>query len=395
MRTERGRYIEGEGRPSWQRLTNMLRNIETDTYHLDQWKLQNVLVGTALREDVRVAAAAIGKRPAKPAKYSSDDKNTLNTLIKTASAAAVSEDGASLGTAQHTACDRVDSGEPIADVIRHLPYPYNANTQAYEALLRLNGWEVVAMERTVRMTALGAAGTFDRVYRIPGIGLVIGDEKTEESPMLNLLKITAQLSGYANSDAVWDADIGEWVDWTEVIGDEPLNRDLAVVVHIRDGDAVPYFVNIRNGYEAALAAAAQRDRLAASKVRLGERGCWAAPMPNIVRPKPGELITEAAVIRLRDQEYAPMPPERAEAILSTPEERQRQLIEALWQAGSLAELARIYDFNAALPTPVPWVGPVAMAGAARQRIIDCPQRVGHGGVGVLKCACGWTPAVAV
>lgn len=409
MRTERGRYSEGEGRPSWQRMTNLLKHIDTDTYYLDQWKLQNVLIGTALREDVRVAAAAIGKRPAKPAKFDRGQRADLDSLIKTASDAAVSEDGAALGTAQHTACDRIDSGEPLADVIRHLPYPYNANVQAYEALVRLNKWEVVLMERTVRMSELGAAGTFDRVYRIPGVGLVIGDEKTEEDPLKNLLKITAQLGGYANSDAVWDADAGEWVSWEDVLGDR-VRTDIAVVVHIRDGDAVPYFVNIARGYEAALRAAKQRDEMAASKTALGAAGAWAVPMPNIVRPKPAELAVQAAVIRGQYPSGAAvggvpsiasgtpvyaagMTPMRAEAILSTPEERQAELIKGIWRCIDLTALSTLYEWNAALPSPVPWVGAVEMAGAARRRQVECPQRVMHV-AGTVKCACGWTPDVA-
>lgn len=431
-------YQEGDGGREWQPMTNLLKKIDTETFNLDTYKIVNAMVGTALREDIRVGAAAIGKRPAKPARYSAEDNKTLKSLANLAQKAAVSEDGGVLGTAQHTACDRVDAGEPVLDVIRHLPYPYNANVQAYEALIRLNGWEVVEMERTVRMPELDAAGTLDRIYRVPGYGLVIGDEKTEEEPLRNLLKISAQLAGYANSDAVWvPAGVGNgvWAPWEQVLKGEKINRDVAIVVHIRDGEAVPYLVDIKKGYRAALRAAAQRDDVRDSSIGLGAPGAWAFPL-SVQTPRAGELLGAAVADKAAHAEPLPVGsvvdvgdlrftkhaefPTGAELVgghgplpgvapdgcnvlpngdcvspgpcVHTPPvdlELRGKLIDAIWRSEELANLAAVYEVNAGLPAPVPWTGPVAMAGEGRKRIIECPQRSMHDPTTTAKCACGW------
>jgi hypothetical protein len=66
-----------------------------------------------------------------------------------------------------------------------------------------------------------------------------------------------------------------------------------------------------------------------------------------------------------------------------------KLIEAIWRSPELVNLAAVYEVNAALPAPVPWTGPVAMAGESRKRIIECPQRSMHDPTTTAKCACGW------
>lgn len=414
-------YREGDGGRDWQPMTTLLKQIDTDRYNLDLWLQQNILIGTALREDVRLGAAAIGKRPAKPLDFTKDQRKTLNSLVKTAAKAAVSEDGATLGTAMHDATERVDRGEDVLSVSTMFPPVYRASLQAYEALVRLNGWEVVEIERTVRMTELDAAGTFDRLYRIPGYaGLVVGDVKTEGAPLLNLLKICAQEGGYANGDAMWEPGTG-WVP-IDHGGLEAINRDVGVLVHVRDGDAVPYLVNLRAGYEAAKAAAAQRDRLKAAKRELGTAGCWAAPMP-VKRPAPAEALVAEAV---RNDYANPARPDYAvgdtvtvgglpfikhadpfgasvdvafgtpPAVTDTATFRQdaepwRNLVAVIWQADTREDLA--VTWQTAGEVGVPWVGAVKQAGEARLRQIDCPHRALHSPATTSKCACGWTREV--
>lgn len=405
-------YTEGEGGRDWQPMTTMLKHLQTeaDSYHLGEWKKRCVLVGAAMREDIRLGAQAIG-----PAPWSKEDKDTLSSLAYKALEAGKGEDGATLGTAMHTATERVDFGEDVLTVAAAFPPVYRKSLQAYEHLVRVNGWEVVEVERTVRMSELGVAGTFDRIYRIPGYGLVIGDVKTEGAPLLNLMKIGAQLGGYANGDAMWSPGDG----WA-VLDGEPINLDVGVLVHVRDGEAVPYLLDLRKGYEAAKAAAAQRDRSKSAKTALGSTGCWAAPMP-VKLPAPAELLTAAAV----RADYAnPARPEipvggqvevggitftkiadPVDAAFGTPPavtdtaaheaaqfaEKWRAVVHMIWTADNRNELAGIYD--GALAGGVPWAGPVAQAGEARLRIVECVQRAMHSPANSVRCACGWTREV--
>jgi hypothetical protein len=67
-----------------------------------------------------------------------------------------------------------------------------------------------------------------------------------------------------------------------------VRQDVAVIVHVRDGKAIPYFVDLTAGWEAAQAAVRQLKREQSAKR-------WFAPVPGIVEPKPAEVLTEIAV----------------------------------------------------------------------------------------------------
>jgi len=400
-------------------MTTMLKHLQTeaDSYHLGEWKKRCVLVGAAMREDLRLGAQAIG-----PAPWSKEDKDTLSSLAYKALEVGKGEDGATLGTAMHTATERVDAGEDVLEVAKAFPAVYRRSLQAYEHLVRANGWEVVEIERTVRMSELDVAGTFDRVYRIPGYGLVIGDVKTEGSPLLNLEKIGAQLGGYANGDAVWSPVMMAWVSIEKLLAGS-INRDVAVLVHVRDGEAVPYLLDIRKGYAAARSAAAKRDQSKSAKIALGSAGCWAAPMP-VKLPAPAELLTAEAVradyanparaesVTVRIEPDPPRgsfgamvasmadpvdaafgtPPPVTDTTSFTPEaEPWRRVVREIWLADSRAELSGCFELASALL--VQWVGPVAQAGEARLRIVECVQRAMHSPATTAKCACGWTREV--
>lgn len=371
-----GWYQDGER--EWRPMTSLLKDsLGESTFQLEAWKMRGVLLGAAMREDLRTAALAEGV---------GGDTKTLNRLANAALDASKESDGATLGTAMHTICERIDAGEDVHKVTAGLPPEHRASAQAYEALLRLNGWEVVEQERTVRMSELDVAGTLDKVYRIPGYGLVIGDVKTEKRPELNLQKIGAQMGGYSRGDATWIPGIG-WVtpDWVRNV-----NQDVGVIVHVRNGDAIPILIDLRRGYAAALSARDNLRRSQEAKKSYGVEGAWAVPM-TVKRPAPAEtLVAEAAA-----RGYGRVDVDPVDAAFGTPAAvvdttpDAKMLIERIWQAPTREVLGALYEW--ATEKGVPWRGPVEQAGAARFRQVECPQRELHAGPG--KCACGWTASV--
>lgn len=478
-----GWYKDHEGREA-RRVSTLVKKVETDTYHLDRWNERQVAEGLAIRDDLVTAIKAMG-RPVAEDGWTRADKNKLNTIVKDAQAAAKQRDGGKLGTAMHDLTERVDRGEPIEDVVRGLPAAPAQSLRAYEALRRLNGWRNVEIERTVECEELEVRGSFDRVDLVPGLAALLGpgtcqyesggiltdhvhygpfyesghsdelpvvvDVKTEAEPWRNGLHIAPQLAIYSRAKKMWRPTGGEHVllDYKgnpvmsaqgyevmvpngEYVPAPCVRQDVAIVAHVLDGDAVPYFVNLAEGWQAAVAAYEQMNRESRSKRALGAAGAWFVPVPNIQRPRPAELLVQQAVAA----DYAnPARPTAGEASLALPpvppggyavggkvtvggieftkhaeplsgaelvgghgpmpgaadgkDELRRHLIEAIWRAVTLDGLAILW--NMARDREVPWVGPVAQAADARRRQIECPQRELHKGGG--KCACGWMPPV--
>ncbi len=412
MRTTGGRYADGTS--NYQRVSNLLKNIETDTYNLDQWRKRQVAIGMSMRPDLVLGVAAAAQFDPVTGKLTKDAKSAINDLCKQAMDAAASKAGANKGSAVHTATERLDLGESVNAI--GLPYPFNADLAAYETLKRVMGLAFLPehIERTVVIDEVAAAGTFDRIgtstlleqrgILAPGERLVV-DVKTEDDPLLNLLHICPQLACYANGNRMFipaptvdDVNAGTYEAMPSV------SKIVGLVIHVKNGRAVPYLVDLDRGWRSARRAAAQREALAESKRKIGDEGAWATILP-VDLPPAADLIASA-------HERGPMgysapageAPVGASVTVAGMEftkhsepgdplgELRGQLIEAIWQARSTGDLASLYE--QATVMSIAWSGAVAMAGTARQRIIECPQRAMHDPSTTAKCACGWTRGVA-
>lgn len=466
MGVRNGRYFDGER--SYQRVSNKLKAIETDTYHLDEWKANMLAVGLAGRPDLVLGVAAAAEFDPVTGKLTADAKSTLRGLRWQAMGAAKSKAGANQGTAVHTATERLDLGEPLESI--GLPAPFDADLRAYAALKSAMGltFRPEHIERTVRNADRDTAGTFDRIGECsllveqgilaPG-ELIIVDVKTENDPLMNLIHIAPQLAEYAHAPDVFvpeprpktdDDPNGPFAGRYEPMPN--VSKLVGLVVHVRNGQAVPYLVDLAAGKEAADGAAAQLRRIKASKVRVGDPGSWVLPVQvpmhvqTIVEaaaargplggsaPVPGMTTAEyvatadvpraslpAAVAALRGDESSATVEARAahgfevgdtvtvggiefvkHAELPTgaelvgghgsmPDpaaEMRRHLLNAIEDAPTREVLAALYDRASELK--VPWDGEVEQAAARRFAIVECVQRAGHGHASTVGCACGFT-----
>lgn len=306
MRVRNGRYFDGE--ESYQRTSNALKNIETDTYQLDEWKANTLAIGLSSRSDLVLGVAAAAQYDPVTGKLTGEAKSTLRGLREQAMQAGKSKAGSNAGTAVHTATERLDMGETVEQV--GLPYPYDVDLKAYETLKRAMrlSFRPEHIERTVRLKRFGIAGTFDRLGEsgllvelgilAPGELLVV-DVKTENDPLLNLIHIAPQLASYANGD---DMFVPEPQPATDADPNGPfrgryeplpnVSRVVGLVVHVRAGRAVPYLIDLTSGWAGTVAAYEQRERIKASKIKLGEEGCWAVALP-IDLPPAAELVADA------------------------------------------------------------------------------------------------------
>lgn len=469
-----GWYQDHDG-AIYRRTSTLVKEVETDNHNLEKWKLRQILIGAARRGDLVTAVKAMGN-PDPLSGWTREQKKLLDELADKATEAAKDTDGAITGTAVHTLTERIDRGEPIGNVLAaELPAAVAQGLVAYAKLRELNGWRSIEIERTVVLDELEVAGTFDRVDHLPelvtllgpgecqygdecpDVGLhggdlpVIVDVKTEKDPTLNGLHIGPQLAIYSRARRMWRPTGGthDLVRNGEVVrygsGDAVqvpngeyvpapcVRQDVAVVVHIFDGDANPLLLNLAEGWGAAVAAYEQIQRKARAKRKVGAQGAWFAPLPT-KRPsrltsfvesaaarhyadpnRPGPALPTAAakaegLAQLADAGLGPITPAPAvreevavrdpatglvswqatsapetPAAAGTLDETRQQLIAAIWQARTVDGLAILW--NMANDRGVSWSGPVAMAGDARRRQIECPQRELHAGGG--KCACGW------
>jgi len=311
-------------------------------------------------------------------------------------------------------------------VTRGLPATAATILRAYDFLVRENGWRTIEIERTVVCDELGpAAGTFDRVTEIPGLtellghwtcqhghnhghepSQVIADVKSESQPWLNGLHIAPQLAIYSRSLRMWRPIGGTVKVRFSVSGDEVempageyvpspcVRQDVGVVVHVADGAAEPYFVNLVEGWDGAQAVYRQAKRETAAKAKLGEPGAWFVPMPNVKRPAPAQFVTEQAVAANyagAAQVATRRPDGQVEwkATAGTLDDVDKQAIEAVWAAVTVDDLAKTWDIyvNTIGRT---WGGRVAEAADARRRQVECPQRQLHT---AGKCACGWVAGI--
>lgn len=328
-------YQDHEGN-EFRRVSKLLEYAETKPgmFHLNRWHQRQVAEGLALRDDLVLAIKSMG-RPGEVG-WSKADKKKLDSIVWDAQRAAKERDGAVVGTAVHDLTERLDRGEALEDVVRGLPAATATAVRAYEFLLRANGWRVMEIERTVQVEELeNVTGSLDREYLIPGLAAllgpgtcqhdeahgitgphygpllgdnelpVIGDVKTEAQPWLNGIHIAPQMAIYSRAKKMWRATGGTrtverygrefQVPNGEYVPAPCVRQDVAVVVHVHDGRAHPYFVRLDAGWRTARRAYEQMCDEREAKRELGAAGAWFAVMPNIVEPKPAELLVAHAV----------------------------------------------------------------------------------------------------
>lgn len=447
-----GWYRDHEGN-EFRRVSTLVKEVETDNYTLENWKLRQVAEGLAVRDDLVLSVKAMGRPEDPEIGWTYDQKRKLDGLVKDAMAAARQRDGARAGTAYHDLTERLDRGEDVDSVVRGLPATAAVTLRAYAFLRRENGWVNVETERTVVCDELEVAGTLDRVDLVPGLAALLGpgdcqyghtargeshgqfiesghadelpviaDVKTEKDPTMNGLHIGPQLATYSRAKRMWrptgsavpllDRDgkpktyekSGDviYVPDGEYVAAPCVRQDIGIVVHLANGTATPLFINLTEGWEAAQAAYAQANRKARAKRKLGTSGSWFAEVPGVKRPPAASMLVEQTVasnpaggaqVAVKGADgMVRWEPATATMPVGHLDDVDRQAIEAVWAKTDVEGLRAVWEIYTQT-VGREWAGRVAEAGAARLAQLQCVQRALHTPA-TAKCACGWAPGVA-
>jgi len=238
-------------RIGWTRATTLVKTV-SDMFLIDRYHQREIMIGLAKREDLYDLVCATDF----------DDKDALNKLALDVLEAAKSGRGyagSEVGTAFHSATERLDRGDPHG-----LRSKWDAKLKAYQERMTQAGFVMNPqwMERRVVVQRYGVAGTFDRIATLlPGSALAnklgfaqeelfITDLKTQKT-FYTWWEIGAQLAIYANADAMWDEEQHRYVQMPKVNPDRAFVTWMPVQHPGDDADAVDlYEVDIAKGWRA-------------------------------------------------------------------------------------------------------------------------------------------------
>jgi hypothetical protein len=237
---------EGGEPVAYTRVSTLAKALD-DLNNLMLWKQRKTAQGLLMRPDLMTrlsGALATGK----DSEADWPTKRAFNDACREACEAAGASTGASAGTGFHSLTEAIDRGdEPMfvsaADQERLDAY------RAATAQLTMLDIECFVVNDQVR-----AAGTFDRLVRLPDGAVVVADLKSGKSEAAYPFATTVQIATYANGHR-YDAETGARA---------PLHADLdtsrGLLIHLPpSGGCTLYVLDLRIGWEAAQLACRVRD----------------------------------------------------------------------------------------------------------------------------------------
>jgi hypothetical protein len=319
---------------SWTRATTLAHAI-SDTHALTQWQRRKVLEGAALRPDLLTGVTALAREidDAPTWREAAAAKAEMTRTCDAAADAAGANDGSKLGTALHTITEYADAGR-LGEIEDLIPTELYDDLAAYLARMADAGIERPAeyIERVLVNTQVDAAGTTDRIVRMPaecekcGSPWKIADLKTQKSVDFGFLEIAIQLAEYANADVMVDEDTGEHEPMPVVC------RCTGIVMHlpVGSGECTLYEVDLVAGWEAATLAFTVRQARSQSK-QVGWPYSYVSTTAARIRAagEAARKLAPAPAGQITDGEPDPSTPEHARVLVRTAG-HPRALV-ALWE----------------------------------------------------------------
>ena len=223
-------YVKGRKSPinayAAKRVSGIPKALD-DMSNLIPWAQSNAVVGLVRNPALLAQVSSLASKYPDPFRVP-EAKKQLMPIIKDAEKSGGSEVASGMGTAFHEFTEILDGGGEL----HYMPNEYGPWLDAY--MEATAGLEVLSMEDFVVNDELQAAGSFDRLVRMPDGRVVVADIKSGASNDRYPLGVTVQCAVYANS-----------VRYNQVSGKrEPIHPDLdtstGLLIHapIRSGEPV-------------------------------------------------------------------------------------------------------------------------------------------------------------
>lgn len=206
---------------------------------LMKWKQRQTAIGLAKRPDLVNLAAACA-----------EDKRKIDEVVKSAMESAESGKAANIGTTIHAWTEVVDTG----GWPRQADPTIAKDLDAYRTAMA--GLEIVASEQFIVCDDVQAAGTFDRLVRLPDGQLVIADIKTGQHEPQYPHAVSIQTAVYAHGH-LYDPDKGR-VGYLPDLG---VSTTTGLLIHLPAGQGRCdlYTLDLAVGWQLATTAFMVRD----------------------------------------------------------------------------------------------------------------------------------------
>ena len=217
-----------------------------DLNNLMDWKVRKAIEGVIRRPDLLTRAAGALANGDPDTDWPT--KKALNKVGRDALEAAGSSRGSSSGTGFHSLTEAIDRGnEPL-----FVPEADKPRLEAYRAATAGIKW--LDVECFVVNDEVRAAGTFDRLGRLPDGRIVVMDLKSGKSEADYPFATTVQIATYANGYRYDPEDGTRWPLHSE------LDRRFGVLIHLPpSGGCTLLELDLERGWQAAQLAAQVRD----------------------------------------------------------------------------------------------------------------------------------------
>jgi len=227
--------VDGGKPVAYTRVSSLAKTLDDKTA-LTRWMQRQVVIGMGARPDLVAVASSVR-----------GDDRKLDEVVKSAMSAAESERAANIGTALHSMTEKVDADAPIDTFNAE----FRADLTAYKAAL--TGIQMVATEMFVVTDELQAAGTFDRLVRLPDGRVLVADLKTGKSEPKYPHGAATQMAIYSRGH-LYDPERGR-VGHLPALG---IDQKHGLLIHLPAGKGVCdlYLLDLEVGWALAQTAVA-------------------------------------------------------------------------------------------------------------------------------------------
>jgi hypothetical protein len=227
----------GGGKPiPYTRISTLAKALD-DKSALSKWMCRQTAIGLAARPDL---VSLVASDP--------ESKFTVADAVKQAMDAANSKRAANIGTTLHKLAEHVDAGKDPNTMHGH-----EGDLIAYRDAMA--GIEILGAEQFVVCDDVQAAGTFDRLVKLPDGRIVVADIKTGQHEPKYPHSSTIQIAVYAHGH-LYDPEKGR----LGYLPDFGVSTEAGLLIHLPAGQARCdlYLLDLNIGWQLAQTAVTVR-----------------------------------------------------------------------------------------------------------------------------------------